>query len=365
MGTRLNIYLASDRLIHSYGRNCIDENGAVLFTWTGSGIEFLTDSSEAWVDIDVAYEGWEEWIRVEVDGFCLQRMMLPKGKNLICLFSKLNTENVCKVRILKENQTSAAETEHYLLLKKIMCDGGLYPVPEKKYRFEFVGDSLTAGEGLGGSKTQTGWSSAAFGLDGHYAITTAEHFQADYRLIALSGRGVYCGYNNSMEIVMPKYYEQTCGIVKSRLAIDLGGNNAYDFSKWVTDVVVINLGSNDCIALDRPAWTDPETGKEYKLGLHNIKLFQDAVIDFLKKVRFHNQDAFILWAYGMLNDTLWDYIEDAVAMYRIETGDTKAEFLRLPLVAEESMGSNNHPGKQCHQQAAKVICDKLEQVLET
>lgn len=52
--------------------------------WTASGLEIRTDSSELWFDVESDYEFCEEWIRIEVDGFCMQRMMVPKGRTKLC-----------------------------------------------------------------------------------------------------------------------------------------------------------------------------------------------------------------------------------------------------------------------------------------
>ena len=46
--------------------------------WTGSGMEFCFDGKQVWIDIESDYTSHEDWIRVEVNGCTVERMMIPK-----------------------------------------------------------------------------------------------------------------------------------------------------------------------------------------------------------------------------------------------------------------------------------------------
>ena len=114
----------------------------------------------------------------------------------------------------------------------------------------------------GSAATRDFWAgSAMFGVNGHYALKTAEHFDADYRILSQSGWGVYCSCYNDLIRVMPRYYEQICGVLKGEHNESLGAFEKNDFRKWQPEVVVVNLGSNDGFALVGESWTDPEDGR--------------------------------------------------------------------------------------------------------
>ena len=147
-------YLPTEPEIHILGRT---RKGTPLpLFWTASGLEFQTDAGELWFELESGYDVMEEWIRIEVDGFCLQRMMVPKGKSRLCAFRGFPAGSLRTVRLLKEVQPMRDDEGRFLLVHGLDCDGNLFPVPKKRCRIEFVGDSLSAGVGLGGAPSLIG-----------------------------------------------------------------------------------------------------------------------------------------------------------------------------------------------------------------
>ena len=376
----LNTYSPFDEKIHIYGRTSTWTMGALPLFWTGSGVEFMTDGGEVWLDLESEYVLREEWIRVEVDGFCIQRCMVQKGRSKVCLFRGFSKDTVRRVRVLKEVQPKEEDVDRYFLVHGILCDGKLYDVPEKPYRIEIIGDSLSSGEGLSGDRSLISSCSGVFGLEGHYGIAVADHFCADFRIMSMSGWGVYCACNNSLYRTLPRYYEQVCGVISGEKNLKRGAGELHDFNTWQPDVVIVNLGSNDSFAPDSEPWINPEDGSVWKqcwkipegqkewthvwnepaeLDEISAQRFEQAVVDFLKKLRRNNPGAYLLWAYGMITHIMCPYLENAVRRYREETGDLSAEFISLPAVKDEWMGSNNHPGKPSHQAAAQVLIQKI------
>lgn len=362
-------YLPTHPKIHVLGRT--KRNVPLPLFWTASGLELYTDSSTLWFDLETDYEFQEEWIRIEVDGFCMQRILLPKGRTRICAFRGWPADTVRRVRLLKEVQPIRDDEKKCLLVYGIECDGGLHEVPEKKCKIEYVGDSLSAGEGLGGAPSLLHAGSAVFGLDNHYAIATADYFEADFRILAESGWGVHCSCHNDLIRIMPKYYEQICGTVKGEQNRRLGAFEKNNFEDWQPDVVVVNLGSNDGFALGEPAWENPVDGKLYKqlenpyggVEEKSALQFEKSVIAFLKKLRRLNPCAYILWAYGMCDHRMAPYLEKAMAAYIDESGDTRVAFQLLPMTVPMWKGCNNHPGKKDHDLTAQVLIHALERIL--
>lgn len=365
----MNRFLPARPEIHILGRTKI-RNPLPLF-WTGSGLELRTDSTQLWFELESDYAEREEWIRIEVDGFCLQRMMVPKGRSRICAYRGFPGKTVRTVRLLKEVQPMQEDERKCLLVHSLEGDGSLYKVPEKKYRMEFVGDSLSAGEGLSGARTLVQGGSAVFGLEGHYAVAAADYFKADFRILAESGWGVHCSCHNDYIRTMPGYYEQICGVVRGEHNRELGAFDRNDFAAWQPDIIVVNLGSNDGFAVKEPAWVDPEDGTVHRqlanpyggLEEQSALRLEASVTAFLKKLRRLNPDAFLLWAYGMCDHSMAPYLERGVQNYREESGDDRAQFLLLPAVVPMWIGSSNHPGIQEHQLAAQVLINKIEEIL--
>ena len=65
----------------------------------------------------------------------------------------------------------------------------------------------------------------------------------------------------------------------------------------------------------------------------------------------------------MIEGPLGPVLAEAVARFRREAGDKNAHFLRLPAVREETMGSRQHPGVRCHEDAAQTVAEFLRTIL--
>ena len=361
-------YLPTDsEHIHIFGR-CIRKAPLALF-WTASGIEFNTDSSEIWIDIECDYEHKENFLRFELDGVCIQRFMVMKGRHEYCILRGFEGEELKNNKVLLEAQPMGDDASRKLLIHGVSCDRLLQPVCDKNIRIEFVGDSITSGEGLGASALTNIWCTGIYGLNSHYAVTTANHFEADYSIVSQSGWGVYCGWDNNMNNNIPSVYTKVCGVVSGSVNEELGASCDNDFDSWQPDIVVVNLGTNDGGASSSPEWTDPDTGKTYQmkrdgedkdtLDAESADKFETAAVNFLKMLREKNKEAHIVWAYGMCDHFMEKYILEAIDKYKDETEDEKVDYVSLPECRAEQLGAHGHPGIKDHEAASKVLIAAL------
>ena len=142
----------------------------------------------------------------------------------------------------------------------------------------------------------------------------------------------------------------------------LGALEDYDFEAWQPDAVIINLGTNDAMAIQSAA----ELGQEWA-GTRDIEevkeILTTAIRDFLKVVRTCNPTAQIIWGYGMLGDSFLPVIREAVESYATDTADSRIHFLHLPDTTPDTVGSRLHPGVKAHQITAKKIETYLQELL--
>ena len=117
--------------------------------WTGGGIELNVKAAELWVEVETGSALYETWAAVLLDGDLISRQMLPGGRGWVCLFRGMNPNTVKNLRLLRETQAMPHDPETRLFIHSIKTDGSLEPVAERPYKIEFVGDSITTGEGLG------------------------------------------------------------------------------------------------------------------------------------------------------------------------------------------------------------------------
>lgn len=356
--------------IHVYGRTVMTDPMPLF--WTASGIEFSTDSTECWMDIVCEYQVKEQYIRVEINGFMTQRILLLPGDEKICLFRGMPAGELKTITVRLESQPMEDDEKRKLLIKGISCDCLLQPVEEKSCKIEIIGDSLTSGEGLTGTQDSKEWCTAIYGLNSHYGLAVAKHFDADYSIVSQSGWGVYCGWDNNMHCNIPSIYEKVCGVAVGEENDKLGASGAYDFTSYNPDLVIINLGTNDggAASNDIPAWTDPVTGKEYKqkyesegnLDGKSQENLENAVYSFLTMVRKNNPAAYILWVYGMCEHPMEKYLIAAINKYSADNNDERCSYLRLPASVESQLGAHFHPGALDHEASSAVIIEEIEKL---
>lgn len=371
INTNLKTYsLAEVPCCKVHGRTDTSHFPLPLF-WTGSGVEINVTGTELWIDLEVDFDFHEPWVAYSIDGALMGRQMLLPGRQLLCLFRNMSEEPVKNVRFFRELQAMSDDNACHVLIHGFQTDGVFSPVPDKKYKLEFIGDSITSGEGTYGTPGDYPWISMFMSASKHYASMTAQALDADFRLISQGGWGVVCGWDNDPRHVLPAYYEQICGLALGPVNEQLGAQKPNPFAEWQPDAVIVNLGTNDNGAFNQPAWKDESTGEIFQnkrnpdgsLDRESVERLEQGVMAFLKLLRKHNPDAHIVWVYGMLGYELTLPIAHALDTYRLENHDNKVSFLQLPNTTEETIGARFHPGVKSHERAAKILTEYLETLL--
>ena len=354
-----------------YGRTDETQYPLPLF-FNGSGIEVNVTGSELWIDIDVNCDFHEPWIFTRLNDSFMSRQMLMPGSYSLCLFRSMSPDAVKNMKFFRELQAMSEDDTCHILIKGFRTDGHFLPVADKKYKLEFIGDSITSGEGTYGAKEDTDWLAMYMGISRNYALMTSDALDAEFRLISQGGWGVLSGWDNDPRHCIPPRYEKICGLAGGEMNEKLGASKPYNFNSWKPDAIIVNLGTNDASAFNQPEFTNPETGETFKQhkesdGSYNqddLNRFKQAVIDFLYMLRRNNPGSHIVWCYGMLGYDLTFAITDAMNSYMKATGDINVAFLQLPNTTDETVGSHTHPGEKSHARAAKVLAEYLKSYLE-
>lgn len=354
-----------------YGRTDETQDPLPLF-FNGSGIEVNVTGTELWIDLEVDCDFHEPWIFTRLNDAFMSRQMLMPGTYSLCLFRSMSKDTVKNMKFFRELQAMSEDDDCHILVRGFRTDGDFLPVADKKYKLEFIGDSITSGEGTYGAKPDTDWLAMYMGVSRNYAMMTADALDADFRLISQGGWGVLTGWDNDPRHAIPPRYEKICGLASGAVNERLGAGKPYDFCSWKPDAIVVNLGTNDASAFEQPEFVHPETGERFKqhkeadgsYRREDLDRFEQAVIDFLIRLRSCNPDSHIVWCYGMLGYPLTFAITDAMNRYMSQSGDHNVAFLQLPNTTEETVGSHAHPGEKSHRRAAQVLIEYLRSYLE-
>ena len=368
----LQVYALTDvKNLKVHGRTTGCLSPLTLF-WTGSAIELNAKGSEIWIEVEADYDIYEPWISISINSAFVSRQMLTAGRYWICVFRGMNENAIKNVRIVKDVQAMSGDSGCSLKIHAVKFDGEFLPVEEKTYKIEFIGDSITSGEGTIGAKAEEDWIPMWFSAINNYSFMTAESLNAEYRIISQSGWGVFTSWDNNIHANIPEYYEKVCGLVSGEKNEVLGAFNENDFDSWQPDVVVVNLGTNDGGAFNQPEWKDEVTGETRKQRINedgtfnekDLEDFEAAALHFLIKLRKYNKKANIVWVYGMLGIPMMPAIYRAVDAYTKKTGDKKVSVFQLPNTTEETVGARSHPGILAHEKAAKALTEYIKEIFE-
>ena len=315
------------------GRTLLTNDG-LLVDWSASGIEFEANcSGDVYLDLNVekidSRNHYGCYFTVIVDGTKKSRKVyhvINTGKKSFKIASGLSSGKHT-FQIYRQTQIDAATT---IKMSAIRLTGELLSAPAKNDMYiEFVGDSITVGNGNlipnGQGKGEPEYMDATQS----YGYLTAKSLGADYSLVAISGIGASVGWTSyNMQTVYPK------------LRYPKDNSTNYDFARK-PDVVVLALGTNDyqCRQTYGKTWDDIKAGFASTLNL----------------VRQKNPGAKVIWIHGMMTTEVGYLIEEVIQ----EAGGAAKGLYALQL-DKNNAGGNGHPLASAHKEYAKDLTKKIQ-----
>ncbi len=333
------------------------KDGMLWLAQTDSGCEFRFRGKGASVTIlgdniagDPEKDGKYARFAVYLNGERVLDELVTSPEKKYEIFSAAEeSENVISVIKLSEASNSSFGIKEITAV----TSGGIEPTPKNDLKIEFVGDSITCGYGVDDEVREHHFSTATEDGTKTYAYKTAQMLGADYSMVSYSGYGIISGYTGNgvkqPNQVVPKFYKRTAWTAGHYGDFFLS-EDFWNFENFRSDVVVINLGTNDSSYCKG----DPERCAE----------FRDAYAEFLKKVRELNPDAYILCTLGIMGSDLYPDIEEAITAYTKETGDTKVSAMLFDTQREEDgIAADWHPSEKTHEKAAERLSEEIRRIL--
>lgn len=310
--------------------------------WSGSGVRFLLDCTCLTAEITSRHTAHAAWLGVMVDGSPVARLPLLPGAHSYALLCGMERGVTHEITVIKDTQAGYDETGP-VTLTAFETDGEITPAPKRSLMLEFIGDSLTVGEGCAGPESGQEWRMVYISHMPAFPTLVSEALCADKRVVALGGWGAARSWDNDPHSRIGRIYGRLCAVIP-------GGDVPAPEEEKPADAVIINLGTNDNSAFASvPA---PEQDA-YRREIH------DQAVALIRAARRRNPDAYILWAYGLCGNQLDDVLRKAVQ----DSTDPNAGYLALTPAA--SCGSRMHPSRESHETAAREIIAALKPHLHT
>ena len=317
--------------------------------WTGSGMEFRFRGTDAWAKLEAPVASPIMWMIVLADGQPITRFPVEPGIRMYPLLLGLEAEQERTVTLMKETQCMPDQPAATVLLHSLRIDGELLELPAKEHRIEFIGDSLTSGEGALAARDNMEWVTPWFTARGNYSWYACEALNAERSILSQSGWGVCWDYQHTEKNNMTNAYEYTAGVLQGPEAEARGCRKPWDFSSWQPDIVCIRLLTNDNNGMnERQSFeVDRETAIQ-------------GAVNLIRKVRKYNPEAQIVW---ILPGTECHPELAAEAVRRVQAEGMKEVYsFVMPDYGEEETGARWHPNAEYNRKVGTMLGEFLKEI---
>ncbi len=299
------------------GRVVRADSGSFTYQWPGTYFETAFTGTELYFRLGSG----DVILHVNVDGEALTPMVKPAA-GTYRLSGLAAGPHTVRIEVASESQAGPDRFDGFFLTSN--DTPGI--VAERSRSIEFIGDSHTVGYGnISPSRdctTDQVWATTddtqAFGA------LTARHYSADYRINAISGRGIVRNYDNFPADHLPEVYPYLL-FDKAQMDTD---------THWQPQVVVIALGTNDFstpLKAGEP-WKDRD-------ALHAD--YEKTYVAFVQSLRKrYPQTTFVLWATDLANGEIQAEVTRVVAQLK-QAGETRISF--VPVNGLTMTGCHWHP----------------------
>lgn len=310
----------------------------------------MDDRQQGWVGVFVG-EDEEPWKRFPLEAEEAEYLIFDREE--YARYKGVGAEQLPKtlsVRIAKFSEMAFGMCG----IRYLLADDGaeLLPLPQRKRRIEFIGDSITCGYGIEGVWNVDIFNTPQENPYKDYALRTAVALDADYQLVSWSGIGLITDWipperdTPDETILMPQLYPYTACTLSRKLGIE---PEPWDVSRFLPDLVVIHLGTND------DSYTRGKPEREH--------VFAGAYRDLYRKVRQNYGDVEIVCCLGIMTRSLCPVVERLVAKLR-DAGDEHIHYLEFDGQREEDgIASDWHPSETTHKKAAEKLTEFCREVL--
>ena len=332
-------------------------DGIRYISFSGSSVCFRFKGKKAQVEIVSDSPDWDEdhkgFVAVYInDGREPDRIIRIDSEKAAYELWESNSEEEVTIRIVKYSEEAFCKCG----ISRIMIDTDILLDPPvlPGRRIEFVGDSITCGFGVESTDENDVFRTPDENPAKAYALITAGMLEAQAQLVSWSGIGVLSNWveedvNEPLtNWLMPMLYQYTdASCSKFLYGEDRSKWEKWDFDRYVPDIIVVNLGSNDSSYC-----------RDIK---ERHEAFRDAYARFLGYIGEHNPSSHVLCILGTMDRSLCPDVEEAVMMMN----DDRFHYLGLPLQEKDidGIGADFHPSPATQRKTAETVSAEIRRIM--
>jgi lysophospholipase L1-like esterase len=297
---------------------------------------------------NVASPGDYNYVAIELDNQYKGRIKIANTNVYDYVITAIQKKQFHLIRIYK-----ATEAQNGLVIVNYIKALKLKRVTEtQKKKIEFVGNSITCG--FGDDDKEIPCNNGSKWYDQHnaywsYASRIARNLNVDFMLSTISGAGIYRNWNSDGPTV-PQQYES------AYLRSD--STERWNFKKYIPDIVVIALGTNDLSGGD---------GKTPRKAFDST-IFVDTYIKFLKIIYGHYAHTqIVLITSPMLNGKNAEKLLSCLKAVRASITKRSISPRTIKIFEFKPMhatGCDGHPSMKEHEEMANEFLPFMKKVMK-
>lgn len=328
---------ATDSNILYTGRTAQQADGSVSYDWVGTYVQTRFTGNSIAVnisEIDTSYHN------IFIDNRLIDKIKVSGREPHKVVLAENLGKGTHTLRLQKCTEGEyGCTTIHGFYVDK---GAQLSPVARKSRMIEIIGDSYTCGYGTEGKKATERFKLSTENCNKAYSCIIARYFDADYALVAHSGRGMVRNYGDSVRVSKANMSD------RYGLLFDAHGTQAYDFKAYHPDLVIINLGTNDFSPIAIPSSAQ----------------YVGAYVKLIKRVKTNYGDVPVLC---ILPHSANVYLQANFRELKTAIANLQKVYLAAPMlniVSEEfDTGSDWHPNYQGQQKIAMTLIPQISMIM--
>ncbi len=353
-------------LVKVHGRTVYDKEKEALFcNWTCSGLTLrfkgkclktkvlaLSDQIPGMPNMPTPPADWP-CIGAAVENELIYRHECREAEQWLTLYESEEEKEVT-LRIVKVSENARGK----LGIVEVETDGEFIEYKDDRPLMEIIGDSITCGFGneaenngmIFRTSEENGWDA--------YGPRAARELGYDFNMICESGiAGIKPEHPMFPMHAIEDIYQYTDELFANKMDLE---KEKWDFEKHHSDIVVVNLGTNDT--------TPIRFAQDFTTIEALEKWFRARYKELIRQIRTLNgPDTYICCSLGPMEHFVYHYIKDAVEELIKETGDERlCCFEYVPInVMTEGYGAMGHPSMKTHERMGRELATYIRKyVLE-